>query len=46
MSVEFIGYIGTRLQAEIIPPQGPVLVDGAYAGDETARATSPRISKR
>jgi alkanesulfonate monooxygenase len=25
MSVEFIGYIGTRLQSEIIPAQGPVL---------------------
>jgi hypothetical protein len=25
MSVEFIGYIGTRLQSEIIAAQGPVL---------------------
>jgi alkanesulfonate monooxygenase len=25
MNVEFIGYIGTRLQSEIIPAQGPVL---------------------
>jgi alkanesulfonate monooxygenase len=26
MSIEFIGYIGTQLQSEIIPPHGPVLV--------------------
>ena len=25
MSIEFIGYIGTRLQSEIIPAQGPAL---------------------
>jgi len=35
MSVEFIGFIGTRLQSEIIAPQAPVL-DPAYV-EQAAR---------